>query len=68
MLYFYHIIKTTNMNIKPNSDQIRQIIAESGKSKIKDVVSYFKARYPRADSYVIQSVREEARDMLKHLK
>ena len=45
--------------------EIRQIIAESGKSKIKDVVSYFKARYPKAD---IQAVREEARDLLKHLK
>jgi hypothetical protein len=53
------------MNIKPNSDQIRQIIAESGKSKIKDVVSYFKARFPAAD---LKQVREEARDLLKHLK
>ena len=65
LIYIYSIIKTINMNIKPNSDQIRQIIAESGKSRIKDVVSYFKARFPAAD---LKQVREEARDLLKHLK
>jgi hypothetical protein len=47
------------------TDQIRQAIAESGKSRISDVVNYFKMKYPAAN---LKQVREEAKDLLKHLK
>jgi hypothetical protein len=53
------------------TDQIRQAIAESGKSRISDVVNYFKAKFPAAfilGTVTERRIRAEARDLLKHLK
>lgn len=41
--------------------KIRATIAESGKSSVKEVVSYFKRRYPTVD---IKIVTQEAKEML----
>ena len=45
--------------------KIREIIAESGKMKIADVVAYFKSRYPKADMKI---VREEAKEIIEEAK
>ena len=45
--------------------KIREIIAESGKMKIADVVAYFKSRYPKAD---MKTVREEAKEIIDEAK
>jgi hypothetical protein len=53
------------------TDQIRRAIAESGKSRISDVVNYFKVKFPAAfilGTLSEKQVRKEARDLLKHLK
>ena len=47
------------------TDKIRERIAETGKTKIKDIVAIFKSRYPEVD---IKTVKAEAQDILKHLK
>ena len=41
--------------------QIREMIAESGKMKVADAVSYVKSRAPHAD---IKIVKEQARSIL----
>jgi hypothetical protein len=46
-------------------NQIREMIAESGKMKVSEVVSYFKARAPHAD---IKSVKEQAKEMIAKAK
>jgi hypothetical protein len=44
--------------------KIREIIAESGKCKVSEIVSYFKSKYPSAD---IRLVRETAKELVKEL-
>lgn len=46
--------------------KIREIIAESGKMKINDVVNYFKARYE--GQYDPKIVRSEAKEMIQEAK
>ena len=53
--------KLTVYNSEPN----REMIAESGKMKVSEVVSYFKARAPHAD---IKSVKEQAKEMIAEAK
>jgi hypothetical protein len=45
--------------------QIRERIAESGKMKIKDIVAYFKVRFPDAEMSI---VKREAKEMIKEAK
>jgi len=45
--------------------KIRETIAESGKMTIKDVVSYFKNRYPDADLAIVKA---EAKEMIAEMK
>jgi hypothetical protein len=45
--------------------KIRQIIAESGKMKISDIVSYFGKLYPTADPKI---VRAEAKELISEAK
>ena len=47
------------------NSQIREAIAESGKMRISEVVSYFKSKYPGAD---IKTVKIEAKDMISEAK
>jgi hypothetical protein len=48
--------------------EIREAIAESGKMTMKDVLSYFKMRYPNADVKVVKSeAKEILSQMRKHL-
>jgi hypothetical protein len=47
------------------NSKIREIIAESGKMKMKDVLEYFKIKYPNVDSKLI---KEEAKDILSQMK
>lgn len=46
--------------------KIREIIAESGKMKINDVVNYFKARYE--GQYDPKIVKSEAKEMIQEAK
>lgn len=46
--------------------KIREIIAESGKMRINDVMSYFKARYE--GQYDSKVVRQEAKEMIAEAK
>jgi hypothetical protein len=46
-------------------NQIREMIAESGKMKVSEAVSYVKARAPHAD---IKSVKEQAKEMIAEAK
>jgi hypothetical protein len=45
--------------------KIREIIAESGKVKVNEIISYFKSKYPSAD---IRLVRETAKELVKEIK
>jgi len=45
--------------------QIREMIAESGKIRIKDIVDYFKYHAPKAD---LKIVKTEAKEMIKEAK
>jgi len=45
--------------------EIREAIAESGKMTMKDVLSYFKMRHPRADLKVVKS---EAKEILLQMR
>lgn len=47
------------------NQQIRSIIAESGKMTLKDVTSYFTRRYPSAD---MATVKQEAKEMLSEAR
>jgi hypothetical protein len=46
-------------------NQIREMVAESGKMKVSDVVNYFKARAPQAD---IKLVKQQAKEMIAEAK
>ena len=46
--------------------EIREIIAESGKMRINDVMAYFKARYE--GRYNSKIVRQEAKEMIAEAK
>jgi hypothetical protein len=46
--------------------KIREIIAESGKMRINDVMNYFKARY--SGQYDSKIVRSEAKEMIQEAK
>jgi hypothetical protein len=48
-----------------NTSQIREIIAESGKLKVNEVLDYFKRLYPTADPII---VKEQAKEMIKEAK
>jgi hypothetical protein len=45
--------------------EIREAIAESGKLKVSDVLTYFKSKYPNAD---IKTVKSEAKEMISEAK
>jgi hypothetical protein len=45
--------------------KIRERIAESGKVKVNEIISYFKSKYPSAD---ISLVRETAKELVKEIK
>ena len=46
--------------------QIREIIAESGKMRINDVMNYFKVQY--SGQYDSKIVRSEAKEMIQEAK
>jgi hypothetical protein len=45
--------------------KIREIIAESGKTTLKDINAYFASRYPTADKKL---VTEQAKDLIAEMK
>jgi hypothetical protein len=45
--------------------EIREMIAESGKMRIKDVVDYFKHRAPEADMKIVKA---QAKEMIAEAK
>jgi hypothetical protein len=47
------------------NSEIREAIAESGKMKVSEVVSYFKSRYPNAN---LKTVKSEAKEMIDEAK
>jgi predicted SnoaL-like aldol condensation-catalyzing enzyme len=51
------------MNLQPlnvmDYYKIRETIAESGKTRINDMVAYIKGRYPDADAKLVRSTARE---------
>jgi len=47
------------------NSEIREAIAESGKMRVPEVLSYFKLRYPEAD---IKTVKYEAKNMINEAR
>jgi predicted SnoaL-like aldol condensation-catalyzing enzyme len=45
--------------------KIRETIAESGKTRINDMVAYIKCKYPNAD---VKLVRSTARELVAEIK
>ncbi len=48
-----------------NIFQIREIIAESGRLKVKEVLEYFERLHPQADPKIVE---EQAKEMIKEAK
>jgi hypothetical protein len=48
-----------------NIFQIREIIAESGRLKVKEVLEYFESLHPQADPKIVE---EQAKEMIKEAK
>lgn len=64
--YIYSVmIEKLNPYTDMNYYKIRETIAESGKFKVNEILSYFKAKYPEVDTRL---VRETAKELLKELK
>lgn len=60
-----NLINTKKLIRIMNIFKIREIIAESGRLKVKEVLEYFESLHPQADPKIVE---EQAKEMIKEAK